>query len=186
MECRRHRAVLFWKRDEAVVLVREGSIVVGASRYEPRLRCIISLRVHIIDAAVHLRSRSTPYPTRIRSLRRRPFPRRKRRRVGGASVLLFIGRIWISRWHHNNIVQMRLRCVAVAPPTCNHTLHHTGRTAPLSTLSLSIKFIFGALQPQPLLEVIHIHPRGSARPHHGDPCVVPRELGAHAASVVPA
>jgi hypothetical protein len=44
-----------WKRDEAVLLVREGSIVVGASRYEPRLRCIISLRVHIIDAAVHLR-----------------------------------------------------------------------------------------------------------------------------------
>ena len=75
----------FWKRDEAVLLVREGSIVVGASRYEPRLRCIISC-VHIIDAAVHLRSRSTPYPTRIRSLRRRPFPRRKRRRVGGASV----------------------------------------------------------------------------------------------------
>ena len=45
-----------WKRDEAVLLVREGSIVVGASRYEPRLRCIISLRVHITDAAVHLRS----------------------------------------------------------------------------------------------------------------------------------
>ena len=36
----------FWKRDEAVLLVREGSIVVGASRYEPRLRCIINMRSH--------------------------------------------------------------------------------------------------------------------------------------------
>lgn len=42
---------------------------------------------------------------------------------------------------HNNIVQMCRWCVAVAPPTCNHTLHHTRRTAPFSTLSL-IKFIF--------------------------------------------
>ena len=36
----------FWKRDEAVLLVREGSIVVGASRYEPRLRCTIIMCHH--------------------------------------------------------------------------------------------------------------------------------------------
>ena len=51
----RHGRVAFWKRDEAVLLVREGSIVVGASRYEPRLRCT-AIRVHIIDAALHLRA----------------------------------------------------------------------------------------------------------------------------------
>ena len=34
------------KHDEAVLLVREGSIVVGASRYEPSLRCTISMCWH--------------------------------------------------------------------------------------------------------------------------------------------
>ena len=45
----------FWKRDEAVVLVREGSIVAGASRYEPRLRCTVNHASTSLDAAVHLR-----------------------------------------------------------------------------------------------------------------------------------
>lgn len=36
----------FWKRDEAVVLVREGSIVTGASRYEPHLRCTVIMCPH--------------------------------------------------------------------------------------------------------------------------------------------
>ena len=47
--------IIFWKRDEAVVLVREGSIVIGASRYEPRLRCTSVIMCPHHDAAVHLR-----------------------------------------------------------------------------------------------------------------------------------
>ena len=58
------------KRDEAVLLVREGSIVVGASRYEPSLRCTISMCWHhrrsgtseSIDSAF-VSARSGDYPS---------------------------------------------------------------------------------------------------------------------------
>ena len=171
---RRH----FWKRDEAVLLVREGSIVVGASRYEPRLRCIINMCSH------HRRSGTSESEHRYMQLV-------SARSGDDPSLAANVGELEAHLYsscdlntHHNNIVQMRLRCVAVAPPTCNHTLHHTRRTAPFSTLSLD-QVYFLCASPQPLLEVIHIHPRGSPRPHHGERRVVPRG-GAHAASVVPA
>ncbi len=89
--------------------------------------------VHIIDAAVHL-SRLIPHSYLLAPATTLPSPQTSES----------WRRICTPQKHHNNIVQMCLRCVAVAPPTCNHTLHHIRRTAPFSTLSL-IKFIFGAL-----------------------------------------
>ena len=74
------------KRDEAVALVREGSVVFGASRYDSSLRCTRRRTQRLRRRTLHLRSSriSKSYLLDLGTT----LPRRKRRRVGGAPVLV--------------------------------------------------------------------------------------------------
>ena len=169
-----------WKRDEAVLSVREGSIVVGASRYEPRLRC--TKRVDVQNVWPHHRHCGTSEVSFL--LLRNSYPLAPATTLPSPQTSESWRRICTpltTQQYSTDASPVRSR----SRPPLVITRFITPEEPPPSPHIHSSSLFFGALQPQPLLEVIHSHPHGSPRPHHGDPCVVPRG-GAHAASVVPA
>ena len=87
------------KRDEAVALVREGSVVFGASRYDSSLRCIRRRTRRLRRRTLHLSSYCTQ--SRIRSTRGRP---------------TLAANVGVSEAHPfcSDVERVRLPCVAAA------------------------------------------------------------------------